>query len=92
MTNMFYKASAFDQDLGAWGISSLQNASDMFTSSALSTAKYDALLIGWAAQAGAIEEVVLGAGATQYTAAAVSARAVLTDDRGWIINDGGLAP
>ena len=47
---MFLNASAFDQNLGNWDISNTdRNSMDgMLTGSAMSTANYDAMLIGWA--------------------------------------------
>jgi hypothetical protein len=50
-----------------------------------------ALLIGWAEQP-THDDVVLGAQGFQSSAAAASARAVLVDDRGWTISDGGPFP
>jgi surface protein len=92
MIDTFYQASAFDQNLGAWSIAALEDATDMFVDTSLSTANYDSLLVGWAPQTGVSSPVTFGAGATKYSAAATSARAVLTGDRGWLIYDGGLAP
>ncbi len=44
---MFRNATAFDQNLGDWDISSIVDMQDMFKGAMLSTANYDALLIGW---------------------------------------------
>lgn len=90
MEAMFQQALSFDQPLGTWQISSLLSAPSMFSGGVLSTANYDALLIGWAAQA-TNDGVTLGAGNTKYTSAAAAARGVLVD-RGWTIADGGLSP
>jgi hypothetical protein len=92
MGSMFYGAGAFNQDLGAWDISSLNSANWMFFNSGLSTENYDGILIGWASQSLVNESVHLGAGLIQYSAAAVSARAVLTGELYWVIEDGGLLP
>jgi len=55
MTTMFLGAEAFDQDLGEWDITDVASFSGesggMFGNTALSTANYDSLLIGWAEQA-----------------------------------------
>jgi len=91
MNAMFSGASSFDQDLSAWDIGALTEAADMFSDSGLSTAHYDAILISWAAQE-TQDNVEFGAEGIQYSTAAVAARAVLTEERGWNITDGGLAP
>jgi len=88
MGAMFEDASAFDRDLSTWDIHQLDQADNMFSNSGLSTAHYDALLIGWAGQQ-TQTDVVFGAQGIQYSAAAASARAVLTDERNWSIQDGG---
>jgi len=90
MQAMFQQASSFDQSLGAWEIPLLTTAGSMLSASGLSTANYDALLIGWAAQT-TQSNVTLGAQSIQYSAAAQAARGVLVG-RGWTITDGGLAP
>ncbi|WP_299607448.1 BspA family leucine-rich repeat surface protein [uncultured Aquimarina sp.] len=45
---MFFNATGFDQSLGAWDISSLRITTGMFSNVGLSTASYDATLMGWA--------------------------------------------
>ena len=47
---MFNTATAFDQDLGGWDVTSVTDAMDMFYDVQLSMANYDALLNGWDAQ------------------------------------------
>jgi surface protein len=92
MANMFNSNPSFNQDIGSWNISSLTNANAMLSgASAFSTSNYDALLIGWAAQAPNINTGVTLSGGPQYTSAAVSARNVLTSTYSWTIVDGGLA-
>jgi trimeric autotransporter adhesin len=91
MQNMFLAAKGFDLNLGAWSVAALEHASAMLDGSGLSTENYAALLIGWAAQSTQMD-VDFGAETIQYSAAATAARAVLTDERGWAIEDAGLAP
>ena len=90
MNEMFLSSVNFDQDLGGWNISSLTNAAGMFTNSGLSTANYDALLIGWAAQAPAIQSgVTLSVIPVNFTTggAAESGYNLLTGTYGWTIID-----
>lgn len=90
MSSMFNSATAFDQNLGNWNISSLVNATEMFRYKSLSTANYDALLIGWASQAPNIQSgVPFHGGSSKYSDAAVAARNTLTSTYGWTITDGG---
>jgi hypothetical protein len=60
----------------------------MFEGSALSTANYDSLLIGWSGQI-VQQDVWLGVGSTQYSVDGQSARDVLVNTYGWTITDGG---
>ena len=85
----FFNASNFDQDIGDWNISSLTNANLSITTN-FSTANYDALLIGWAAQAPSIQSNVTLSSGPKYSSAAVSARNTLTSTYNWSISDQGL--
>ena len=67
----------------------LTDAESMFDGSGLNTANYNQLLIGWASQetqAG----VPFGAEGIYCTDVAAQARAILEDERDWLIVDGGL--
>ena len=92
---MFYRADSFDQDLGSWNISELDpdelGANGMFGPSSLSTANYDALLIGWEGQSAIPMNIELGVGDSTYTAggSAESARTNLINTYNWTIGDGG---
>ena len=92
MGEMFKDAIAFDQNIGSWNITKVDFMQDFFFGVTLSTANYDALLIGWGAQA-AREEVNFNAGSSKYTAggAAEAARTHLIDVHVWAITDGGPA-
>lgn len=80
-----------------WNISSLNSVNSLdsrfFDSpSSIPTARYDALLIAWAAQAPfAVENVKFGASTFTAGGAAEAARQTLIDTYGWIIADGGPA-
>lgn len=94
VTNMSFMLSGaidFDQDISSWDINQVTIFSGFLGGSAtLSTTNYDALLVGWEAQAptysGAIDF-----GNSQYTlgSAAATARASLISTYGWTITDGG---
>lgn len=86
---MFYNASSFDQDLSMWDISSLEQAVNMFFGTSLSTANYDKILVGWAAQAPNIQSNVNFSGnPCRYTdAVSGAARDLLVNTYGWTITD-----
>lgn len=90
MQRMFENCLSFNQNLGGWNINSLTNAIDMFKGATLSTANYDALLIGWEAQA-VQNNVTFNGGNSNYTlgGAAETARTNLINDHSWTITDGG---
>ncbi len=93
MNGMFYNAISFDQNIGNWNISEVTDMNDMFKNVTLSTANYDALLIGWAAQS-VKPNVNFHAGNSKYTpgGAAEVARNTLTGPpNNWTITDGGPA-
>ncbi len=83
----FRGAISFDQDLGGWDIADLTNASSMFLGVTLSTANYDALIIGWEGQTEK-PNVTFHAGNSVLTlgGAAEAARDALVAN-GWTITD-----
>ena len=88
MGGMFYDAQVFDQDLSGLEIQNVTNMKDMLDGSGLSTANYDATLIGWYQQAitdGVQTGVNLGAEGLTYSINAAAARHALINDFGWSI-------
>jgi len=93
VTNMFktfFGATNFDQSL-LWDISSVTDIRDFLRNGELSTANYDATLISWSGQDVSLNEST-NFGSSEYSAGdAAAARAVLINDKGWTIVDGGPA-
>ena len=86
MSFMFMHADAFDHDIGGWDISSVMNLSRMFDHSGMSTANFDATLIGWAAQ-NVQNNIELGAAGLTYSSASAAAREELINNHGWTISE-----
>jgi surface protein len=92
MLGMFYGASAFNQNIGDWDVSSVNDITNMFTDVTLSTANYDALLIGWSGQT-LNPDLEFHGGNSQYSCVAgLAARNLLTSaPNNWTITDGGMS-
>jgi hypothetical protein len=92
---MFSGCVDFNQDLRGWDISSATDISYMLFNVTLSTANYDALLIGWSTLSNEETKIPTNlsfhAGNSKYSSAGQAARNILTGTYGWTITDGGLA-
>jgi gliding motility-associated-like protein len=88
MSFMFLGATSFNQNIGTWNVSSVGNATNMFANVTLSTANYDALLIGWNAQS-LLPNVTFSGGFSKYCTGETARTNMITID-GWLITDGGL--
>ena len=92
VTNMssMFQNSVFDQNIIGWNVSSVINMQNMFLNSTLSTANYDALLVGWNAQM-LQSGVTFHGGFSTYSllSAAATARANMIAVDLWVITDGG---
>jgi len=82
--------SAFDQNIAGWRVGRALRMDSMFRNAGLSTANYDALLIGWVRQT-VQRNVVFAGGTSHYSAAAVDSRNALVTTDGWMIMDAGPA-
>ena len=98
MNGMFSNAPAFNQNIGSWNVSNVTNMIDMFYNTnnfpMLSSANYDALLIGWSTiippETPLKPGVTFKAAGTKFCNG-VSGRAILTSvPNNWTITDGGL--
>ncbi len=89
--SMLIGAENFDQNLGAWNLEKVTNIRNMLNDTGLSTANYDATLIGWAENSNTPSGLDLGASSLTYCLGE-AARNILTDTNGlnWTISDGGL--
>ena len=85
----FSNASSFNQNLKDWEVSGVEDMIEMLTNSGLSTANYDALLIGWETL-DLQSDVTLGASGLQYSEEAADARQSIIDMFGWTIEDDGV--
>jgi len=92
MQRMFSQATSFDQSLANWNMTQVTNLLEFLSGATLSTANYDATLIGWAAQT-VQSGLTCDFGSSQYTSggAAEAARNTLINTYGWTITDGGAA-
>ena len=85
--------TAFDQDISAWNIGSVTNASGFLNSGSFSTTNFDLLLdntSGWLNVATPQSNVSISFGTTQYTTggAAEAGHNLLTGTYNWTITDG----
>lgn len=96
MENMFQDASAFDQDISLWDVNQvtllLGFGGQVLSTFTLSTANYDALLIGWDSQGVMSYTGTVDFGSSQYTlgGAAEAARTSLIAKWGGILDGGGI--
>jgi surface protein len=99
MQNVFLGAPSFDQDLSSWNIINVSNFTNFLSGATLSTANYDALLIGWEATlqatypngSGYTPTISFNGGSSQFTSggAAQTARTSLINNFSWTVTDGG---
>jgi surface protein len=94
MRFMFNEATAFNQSIGAWNVSNVTNMSEMFNYAVgLSTANYDALLIGWSTistNETPLKSNMLFDANTSIYCNGLGARNYLINTYGWKITDSGL--
>ena len=92
MNGMFYGATAFNQPIGSWNVSKVNTMEAMFRDSGLSTANYDALLIGWSTiispETPLKSNIQFSGGYSTYCNGQ-SARNILINTYGWSITDSG---
>jgi len=99
MSSMLNNADSFSQNLANWNLQSISQttttnglANFMNNATGLSTANYDATLIGWNNnKTNFTNNIRVHFGSSKYSATGLSARSALIA-YGWTITDGGLAP
>lgn len=91
MENMFMDAIEFNQDLSNWDMSNVASVSGMLTSTTLTTAFYNNMLISWASQ-NLQNDLMFHAGwNNKYSPGDASdARQSIIDNYNWSIFDGGI--
>jgi surface protein len=93
MNGLFQNATSFNQNIGSWNVSNVNYMNNMFTNTQLSTANYDALLIGWSTISSNENplqpNVTFDGGNSKYCNGA-TARASIISTYGWTITDAGL--
>jgi surface protein len=93
MSSMFNRSTAFNQNIGSWNVSNVTDMGLMFLNVGLSTANYDALLIGWStigSNESPLKPNVFFTGGNSKYCNGASARATIISTYGWTITDSGL--
>jgi surface protein len=90
MTRMFRSNDSFNQNISSWDINQVTIFNNfLYQGDGLSTANYDAILIGWDAQGAMSYSGTFNFGSSQYSCRAEAARTSLISKWGGI-TDGGL--
>ena len=89
MDYVFYDCALLTTvDTSSWDITAMTTADLMFDGVTLSTLTYDALLVGWEAQA-ENSNVTFGVGSSKFSAGAAATAKAALQSNGWVITDGG---
>ena len=89
LSYMFKGATAFNQDISTWDVSSVNDMSAMFTGVTLSTENYSNILTAWSGLS-LQNSVTFSAGNSRYTSSAAPNRQYIIDTYSWAITDGGV--
>jgi surface protein len=90
---MFSEATAFNQPIGSWNVSKVTNMEFIFSATKLSTANYDATLLGWATRGtngGVLKSNVTFNGGSSNFCNSSAARNYIINTYKWVITDAGL--
>ena len=91
MSGMFEDDEFFDQSLANWNVTSVTTMETMFLDAGISTANYDATLIGWAGIPILQPNVIFDMPGTTFCEGAAARQAII-DNFSWVINDFGEDP
>lgn len=92
MAEMFNGASSFDRSLGGWTLNGSADLGGMLDGSGLSTACYDATLVGWSGLLPGVTGLTLGATGLTYSSVGKAARDTLTGAGTWSISGDSEVP
>jgi hypothetical protein len=93
MDGMFDRASSFNQNLGSWNVKNVTQAPQFLKdATSFTTANFDALYSGWAAQSPLKQFVTFGGPPCCYTSVGQAGRnALIASPNFWLgMTDGGL--
>jgi hypothetical protein len=96
MTQMFYLATSFNQNIGSWNLNANVDLTSLLQSSGMDCSNYSFTLVGWNANPSCPTGRSFGAVGRTYGSNATAARANLvlatgSGGKGWTITDGGLS-
>jgi len=88
---MFSGATSFNQNIGGWNVTNVNNMGNMLNNSGLNTTNFDNLLNGWAAQS-VKRNIILGATNMKYTSVGQPGYTTLTNPSlyNWTISGASL--
>ena len=84
MSNLFEDKETFNENIGNWDVSNVNNMLNMLDNSGLSVDNYNLTLNGWASQI-VQQNITLGAEGLKYSSVGETGREILINDYKWDI-------